>query len=99
MIIVALFDDGGAVTNCESTWSSKFDLGYELTEPSTWLKQSGTGVRGYFKTSDISIFCCTDKHSIEPNKSLINVASINFPSAPRVFRFPDSAAKLWIFFF
>ena len=61
---------------------SKFDLEVELTEPSTWLKQSGTGVSGYYKTSIISIFCCIEKHNIESSKSYINVASIKGEEIP-----------------
>ena len=52
----------------------------------------------YFKTSAISISCCIDKHSIEPNKSLINDASIIFLSAPQIFLFPDSVGKLCFLF-
>ena len=61
---------------------SKFDLEVELTEPSTWLKQSRTGVSGYYKTSIISIFCCIEKHNIESSKSYINVASIKGEEIP-----------------
>ena len=81
-IIVASIDDGGTIGNCESIKFSKFDLEVELTEPSTWLKQSGTGLSGYYKTSIISIFCCIEKHNIESSKSFINVALIKGEEIP-----------------
>ena len=67
--------------------------------PSTWHNDKGTGVKGYFKTSSMSIFFSRDKHSKLPKRSLIKHAAIIFPSFDVIFFAPDSVAKVFTFCF
>ena len=76
-----------------SRYVKSADFGVLNIVSSTWLKNKGTGVKGYFSTSAISPFLCNGMYKMLPNKSRIKYADKTFPSDAVIFCFPVCVAN------
>ena len=73
------------------------DLGLLNINPSTRLKDNGSGVKGYYSTWAVSNLLCNDMYKMLPNKLRIRHADKTFPSDVVIFCFPVPVANEIIF--
>ena len=68
-MMMVLIDGGGVAVTSDSRGFMSVALWVFCIVPSTWLRESGTGVSEYLRTSAMSIFCCNEWYRIHPNRS------------------------------
>ena len=81
-MMVVLIDGGRVAVTSNSRGFMSVALWVFCMVPSTWLRESGTGVSGYLRTSSVSMFCCNEWYRIHPNRSHTKQAATGHFTAP-----------------